>query len=82
MVEGTWGGSTNRGFIRTEKPPTSARLSASNLIAALTADDSKAVEGHDSRFRRIPRDALIAFMSDNNIPRLLDSGKTKVLVVG
>jgi two-component system, OmpR family, response regulator len=35
-----------------------------------------------SRFRRIPRDALIAFMKDNNIPPdALDSGKQKVLVV-
>src|SRR4029079_16557999 len=35
-----------------------------------------------SRFRRIPREALIAFMRDNNIPPdALDNGKTKVLVV-
>ena len=35
-----------------------------------------------SRFRRIPRDALIAFMKDNGIPPdSLDSGKSKVLVV-
>src|SRR3569832_464815 len=35
-----------------------------------------------SRFRRIPREALLQFMKDNNIPPdALDSGKTKVLVV-
>src|SRR5882762_9110763 len=35
-----------------------------------------------SRFRRIPRDALVAFMKDNGIPPdSLDSGKQKVLVV-
>ena len=35
-----------------------------------------------SRFRRIPREALIAFMKDNNIPPdALDTGKQKVLVV-
>src|SRR5438045_9594573 len=35
-----------------------------------------------SRFRRIPRDALIAFMKDNGIPPdSLDSGKSKILVV-
>jgi excisionase family DNA binding protein len=35
-----------------------------------------------SRFRRIPRDALIAFMKDNGIPPdALDNGKSKVLVV-
>ena len=35
-----------------------------------------------SRFRRIPREALVAFMKDNGIPSdNLDSGKRKVLVV-
>jgi DNA-binding response OmpR family regulator len=35
-----------------------------------------------SRFRRIPRDQLYAFMRDNGIPTdALDSGKRKVLVV-
>ncbi len=35
-----------------------------------------------SRFRRIPRDALIQFMKDHNIPLdLLETGKTRVLVV-
>lgn len=35
-----------------------------------------------SRFRRIPRDALIQFMKEHNIPLdLLDTGKTRVLVV-
>lgn len=35
-----------------------------------------------SRFRRIPRESLILFMKDNDIPlELLDSGKRKILVV-
>jgi excisionase family DNA binding protein len=35
-----------------------------------------------SRFRRIPRDALIQFMKEHSIPLdLLDTGKTRVLVV-
>src|SRR6476659_2644446 len=35
-----------------------------------------------SKFRRIPRDALIAFMKDNQIPLdNLESGRRKVLVV-
>ncbi len=35
-----------------------------------------------SRFRRIPRESLIKFMKDNDIPlELLESGKRKVLVV-
>jgi len=35
-----------------------------------------------SRFRRIPRESLIKFMKDNNIPlKNLDSGKRKILIV-
>jgi len=35
-----------------------------------------------SRFRRIPRESLILFMKENDIPlELLDSGKRKILVV-
>ncbi len=35
-----------------------------------------------SKFRRIPRDALIAFMKENNIPLdLLESGKRRILIV-
>ena len=35
-----------------------------------------------SKFRRIPRDKLLKFMKDNNIPlNMLESDKTKVLVV-
>ena len=35
-----------------------------------------------SRFRRIPRDSLVKFMKDNNIPlKNLGSGKKKVLIV-
>src|SRR5271163_127197 len=35
-----------------------------------------------SKFRRIPRDALVKFMKDNGIPLdNLDSGRRKVLVV-
>jgi len=47
--------------------------------------DSGRLEGFrvpGSRFRRIPRESLIKFMRDNDIPLdLLDSGKRKVLVV-
>jgi excisionase family DNA binding protein len=47
--------------------------------------DSGRLEGFrvpGSRFRRIPRESLIRFMKDNDIPLdLLDSGKRKVLVV-
>ncbi|MHC4131962.1 MAG: response regulator [Planctomycetota bacterium] len=47
--------------------------------------DSGRLEGFrvpGSRFRRIPRQSLIKFMKDNNIPlESLDSGKKKVLIV-
>ena len=35
-----------------------------------------------SRFRRIPRESLVRFMKDNNIPlKNMDTGKRKVLIV-
>jgi two-component system response regulator RpaA len=47
--------------------------------------DSGRLEGFrvpGSRFRRIPKQSLIKFMKDNNIPlRGVDSGKRKVLIV-
>jgi excisionase family DNA binding protein len=47
--------------------------------------DSGRLEGFrvpGSRFRRIPRDSLIKFMKQNNIPLdSVDSGKKKVLIV-
>jgi len=47
--------------------------------------DSGRLEGFrvpGSRFRRIPRQSLIKFMKENNIPLdALDSGKRKVLIV-
>lgn len=47
--------------------------------------DSGRLEGFrvpGSRFRRIPRDSLVKFMKENDIPLdLLDSGRRKVLVV-
>lgn len=48
--------------------------------------DSGRLEGFrvpGSRFRRIPRESLIKFMKDNNIPldNLLGDGKIKVLIV-
>jgi excisionase family DNA binding protein len=47
--------------------------------------DSGRLEGFrvpGSKFRRIPRNSLVAFMKENNIPLdKLDSGKKKVLIV-
>ena len=47
--------------------------------------DSGALKGFlvpGSRFRRIPRESLLAFMKENNIPTdALESGKRKILIV-
>jgi len=58
------------------------KVSQQTIIRCFDSGRLKGFRVLGSRFRRIPRDALIAFMKDNNIPvDSLDSGKTKVLVV-
>ncbi|HEX4796713.1 MAG TPA: response regulator [Humisphaera sp.] len=58
------------------------KVSQQTIIRCFDSGRLKGFRVPGSRFRRIPRDALIAFMKDNNIPvDSLDSGKTKVLVV-
>lgn len=58
------------------------KVSQQTIIRCFDSGRLKGFRVPGSRFRRIPRDALIAFMKDNNIPvDALDSGKTKVLVV-
>jgi excisionase family DNA binding protein len=58
------------------------KVSQQTIIRCFDSGRLKGFRVPGSRFRRIPRDALIAFMRDNNIPAdALDSGKTKVLVV-
>ena len=58
------------------------KVSQQTIIRCFDSGRLKGFRVPGSRFRRIPRDALIAFMKDNNIPAdSLDSGKTKVLVV-
>ena len=58
------------------------RVSQQTIIRCF---DSGRVEGFrvpGSKFRRIPRQSLIKFMKENNIPLdYLDSGKRKILIV-
>lgn len=58
------------------------KVSQQTIIRCFDSGRLKGFRVPGSRFRRIPRDALLQFMKDNSIPPdLLDSGKTKVLVV-
>ena len=58
------------------------KVSQQTIIRCFDSGRLKGFRVPGSRFRRIPREALVAFMKDNNIPPdSLDSGKQKVLVV-
>jgi excisionase family DNA binding protein len=58
------------------------KVSQQTIIRCFDSGRLKGFRVPGSRFRRIPRDALIAFMKDNNIPPdSLESGKQKILVV-
>lgn len=58
------------------------KVSQQTIIRCFDAGRLKGFRVPGSRFRRIPREALIAFMKENGIPPdNLDNGKTKVLVV-
>ena len=58
------------------------KVSQQTIIRCFDSGRLKGFRVPGSRFRRIPRDALLAFMKDNNIPPdSLDNGKTKILVV-
>ena len=58
------------------------KVSQQTIIRCFDAGRLKGFRVPGSRFRRIPRDALLAFMRDNGIPaENLDSGKSKILVV-
>jgi excisionase family DNA binding protein len=58
------------------------KVSQQTIIRCFDSGRLKGFRVPGSRFRRIPREALIAFMKDNGIPPdALDSGKRKVLVV-
>jgi excisionase family DNA binding protein len=58
------------------------KVSQQTIIRCFDSGRLKGFRVPGSRFRRIPREALLAFMRDNGIPAdALDSGKQKVLVV-
>ena len=58
------------------------KVSQQTIIRCFDSGRLRGFRVPGSRFRRIPRDALIAFMKDNGIPPdALDNGKLKVLVV-
>jgi len=58
------------------------KVSQQTIIRCFDSGRLKGFRVPGSRFRRIPRDALIAFMKENGIPPdALESGKYKILVV-
>src|SRR3984885_14393789 len=58
------------------------KVSQQTIIRCFDSGRLRGFRVPGSRFRRIPRDALLSFMKDNGIPPdALDSGKQKILVV-
>ncbi|MBN1853854.1 MAG: response regulator [Pirellulales bacterium] len=58
------------------------KVSQQTIIRCFDSGQLKGFRVPGSRFRRIPRDQLYAFMRDNGIPTdALDSGKRRILVV-
>jgi excisionase family DNA binding protein len=58
------------------------KVSQQTIIRCFDSGRLKGFRVPGSRFRRIPREALIAFMKENGIPPdALDNGKRKILVV-
>ncbi len=58
------------------------KVSQQTIIRCFDSGQLKGFRVPGSRFRRIPRDQLYAFMRDNGIPTdALDSGKRKILIV-
>jgi len=58
------------------------KVSQQTIIRCFDSGQLKGFRVPGSRFRRIPRDQLYAFMRDNGIPTdALDSGRRKVLIV-
>ena len=58
------------------------KVSQQTIIRCFDSGQLKGFRVPGSRFRRIPREQLFAFMKDNGIPTdALESGKRKVLIV-
>ena len=73
---------TSKQIFTTGEAADICKISQQTIIRCFDSGRLKGFRVPGSRFRRIPREALLQFMKDNNIPPdALDSGKTKVLVV-
>jgi excisionase family DNA binding protein len=58
------------------------KVSQQTIIRCFDSGQLKGFRVPGSRFRRIPRDQLFAFMKDNGIPTdALESGKRRILIV-
>ncbi|MHC4757492.1 MAG: response regulator [Planctomycetota bacterium] len=58
------------------------KVSQQTIIRCFDAGRLEGFRVPGSRFRRIPRQSLVKFMKENNIPlESLDSGKRKILIV-
>src|SRR5665811_1796026 len=81
-AENFWDGARMKNSLTTGEAADLCKVSQQTIIRCFDSGRLKGFRVPGSRFRRIPRDALIRFMKDNNIPLYaLDSGKRKVLVV-
>src|SRR5436190_14724830 len=76
------GRATMKSVFTTGEAAEICKVSQQTIIRCFDSGRLRGFRVPGSRFRRIPRDALIAFMKDNGIPPdALDSGKSKILVV-
>lgn len=73
---------TNKTVFTTGEAAKICKVSQQTIIRCFDNGSLKGFRVPGSRFRRIPRDQLFAFMKDNGIPTdALESGKKKILVV-
>ena len=72
----------NKGVFTTGEVAQICKVSQQTVIRCFDSGRLKGFRVPGSRFRRIPRDSLISFMKNNQIPLgQLDSGRKRVLVV-
>src|SRR5512132_1379434 len=84
LGQGTWArrGSTMKTVFTTGEAAEICQVSQQTIIRCFDSGRLRGFRVPGSRFRRIPRDALVQFMKENGIPAdNLDSGKHKILVV-
>src|SRR2546423_111300 len=75
-------GNTMKTVFTTGEAADICKVSQQTIIRCFDSGRLKGSRVPGSRFRRIPREALVAFMRNNNIPvDSLESGKYKILVV-